>query len=252
MNILHRLIYGYCAQVILPYTRKFYGTLPQRIDFYRDVYRIPADKLSLLEMGADDKYIDFSRKNAIRQTIRKKYNIDETAVTLISGGKIEPGKNILSLIEAFKLLKADPNIDRDLNLIIFGTPIDELREQFESSTKADGFVIAGWINPEDVYDLYFSADMAVFPGTHSVLWEQAIGCGLPCVFKRWDGIEHVDIGGNCVLLDECDTNSLKNCLTHLLTDTDSYKQLKYKAEKLGPGHFSYKEIAKKAIEYADV
>jgi len=252
MTILHKLIYRYCAQVVLPYTRKFYGTLPQRIDFYRDVYYIPADKLSLLVMGADDKYIDFSKKNDIRRNIRKKYNIDETAITLVTGGKIEPGKNIFALIEAFKLLKKELDFSKNINLIIFGTAIDELKEQFESSTTDTGFVITGWIKPEDVYDLYFASDIAVFPGAHSVLWEQAIGCGLPCVFRRWDGIEHVDIGGNCVLLNECDTNSLKNCLAELLTNTDSYNQLKHKAETLGPEHFSYKKIARRAIEYADV
>lgn len=251
MNILHKIIYRYCAQVIVPHTRMFYGTLPQRVDFYRDVYNVPAEKLSLLEMGADDKYIDFSKKPSIRNSMREKYAIDKDAFTLITGGKIEPGKNLFSIIEAFKLLRKEFDGIKDIRLIIFGTPDDELRKQFESETKDKGITATGWIQSEDVYDMYFASDLAVFPGTHSVLWEQAIGCGLPCVFRRWDGIEHVDIGGNCILLEDCNSGSLVTCLRKLISDSSAFNQLKQNSEILGPKHFSYKTIAKRAIEYSD-
>jgi hypothetical protein len=42
----------------------------------------------------------------------------------------------------------------------------------------------GWVPSEKVYNYFFAGDLAFFPGTHSVLWEQAVGIGLPCILKN--------------------------------------------------------------------
>lgn len=48
----------------------------------------------------------------------------------------------------------------------------------------------GFDDIKDIYSLFQISDLGIFPGTHSVLWE-ACANGLPCIFKHWDGIEHV-------------------------------------------------------------
>ncbi|MFK1961527.1 hypothetical protein ACIXEH_11290 [Bacteroides fragilis] len=60
----------------------------------------------------------------------------------------------------------------------------------------------GWLSSEKTIEYFFASDLAVFPGTHSVLWEQAVGIGIPSIFKYWDGMTHVDLGGNCLFLFE--------------------------------------------------
>ena len=47
-NILHGMIYKHCAQIIEPYVTKFYGVLPARVDFLKNVYKLPAEKVDLL------------------------------------------------------------------------------------------------------------------------------------------------------------------------------------------------------------
>ena len=48
-NIFHKIIYRlFCANVIAPYTTKFYGTLPVRVDFLRDIYGIDAQKIRII------------------------------------------------------------------------------------------------------------------------------------------------------------------------------------------------------------
>ena len=54
-NILHKFLWRRCAQAIEPYTRMFYGVLPARVDFLKDIYRLPAEKVRLLVMGVDDE-----------------------------------------------------------------------------------------------------------------------------------------------------------------------------------------------------
>ena len=91
-----------------------------------------------------------------------------------------------------------------------------------------------------------ASDLGVFPGTHSVLWEQYTGLGVPCIFGEWDGIKHLDVGGNCVFVSSRD--DLFNQLKHILFDVMAYKEMLASAKAKGPESFSYTAIANKAIE----
>ena len=94
-----------------------------------------------------------------------------------------------------------------------------------------------------------ASDLAVFPGTHSVLWEQACDCGLPTLFKDWDGgFSHVDVGGNSILLKDVTADSLKIEMVNLIENKDRYDRMLNVATTVAMKVFSYKEIAKKSIE----
>ena len=62
-----------------------------------------------------------------------------------------------------------------------------------------------------------ASDLCAFPGTHSVLWEQACACGLPGVFRDWEGMHHVDVGGNAVFLKDASAEGIKRLLSDLLS-----------------------------------
>ena len=54
-NVLHKIIWKHNAQMLLPYTEKFYGVLPARVDWLVDMYGLPKEKCELLVMGVDDE-----------------------------------------------------------------------------------------------------------------------------------------------------------------------------------------------------
>ena len=242
-NILHRIIYKWCANRIKPYVRKFYGTLPARVDFFKSVYGIPEHMVELLVMGADLSDVDFSIKDEIRTSIRKSLEIDESDFLIISGGKIDTLKNINLLMIAVNELK-----NKKIKLIIFGNPSQEIEVEIEALSKSEYIRNIGWIPSEKIYKYFLASDLAFFPGTHSVLWEQAVGLGLPCVFKMWDGIQHMDVGGNCQFINEITIDSLKESIERIYKDADLFDRMKQVATSKGISEFSYYEIAKRAIE----
>ena len=63
------------AQVINPYVTTFYGVLPARVDFLKDVYGLPKNKVEILVMGADDKQVERVEKERIREKIRGQYKV---------------------------------------------------------------------------------------------------------------------------------------------------------------------------------
>jgi hypothetical protein len=241
-NILHKVIYRHCAQVLVPFTEKFFGVTPLRVEFFKDVYKVPKDKVDLLVLGVDDSALDLKNRLKIREEIREKLGLENNDVVIITGGKIDERKNIHNLMRVVGV-----DFDARVKLLVFGEPTNEMADLIGKLFQAPNIIKLGWLAPDDIYDYLYAADFAFFPGTHSVLWEQCVGIGLPCVFRRWRGMEHVDVGGNCIFLESGDEQEIKSVIDRILDKDGVFSSLKKSASLNGPSKFLYSEIAKKAI-----
>jgi len=241
-NVLHKIIYKGCAKKIEPFTTKFFGTLPARSDFLREVYNIPAEKIELLPFGAEDDKIDWEGRVRIRRDIREQMKLAEDDFVIISGGKLDKRKNIHLLMEAVR------EIDNDrVKLIIFGSSNAEMKAEIEELSRHERIRHTGWLDSDQVYNYFLASDLAVFPGTHSVLWEQAIGTGLPAIFRKWKGFDHVDLGGNCLFLETDTAKEIRENVCKVVADSKLFQHMKQTAILKGIPNFAYSEIAKKAI-----
>ncbi|MCC2820947.1 glycosyltransferase family 4 protein [Lachnoclostridium pacaense] len=242
MNILHKGLYRWICKQIYPLVEVFWGTLPIRSEFLHQVYGVSYDKIRFLPMGIDDTDIPYGDKQEIKKHIRNLLNIEKDDFVVITGGKIDEEKRILELVRAVKKLP-----DK-IKLIIFGKPTNRFQMVFnEECANSKQIIYVGWIDSKNVYKYFFSADLACFPGGHSVLWEQAVACGIPAVFRKRKGMDHVDIGGNCTFIDNADVNTIENSIMSLYNNTKCYEKMKAVAEKNGRPIFSYLEIARKSI-----
>lgn len=242
-EILHKIIWKYFAKMIEPYTKTFYGVLPSRSKFLSDFYNIPENKIKLLVMGADDEKVEEAINGNSRKKIRKKYNINEDDFIIMTGGKIDDNK-----LEVFNLMDAVNDIKDDkIKLIIFGSIQSDYKNKFDNKLS-DKVKYIGWINPEKIYIYLNTAELLVFPGLHSVLWEQSIGLGKPCIFKYIQDFTHVDLGGNCLFLHKNDVDEIKNKILKVYNKPSLFKKMKKVAETKGRTKFSYKKIAEKSIK----
>ena len=152
----------------------------------------------LFVMGADDELVEKAAQAEVRDRIRKKYNILDDDFLVMTGGKIDAYKT-----QTILLLQAIRNIDNDkVKLVVFGSVSDELKDEVNSLVDGVKIQYIGWINTKDSYDLFASADLVVFPGRHSVYWEQVAGQGIPMIVKDWNGTHHIDLGGNVEFIKE--------------------------------------------------
>ena len=179
-NILHKCLWRYCVGRIEPYTTKFYGVLPARVDFLKELYKLPPEKCELLVMGADDELVEAAAKPDVREQLRKEYNIRNDDFLVITGGKIDAYKT-----QTLLLMEAVHKIDNDkLRLIVFGSVIDELKDRVMELADGKKVQYIGWINANDSYRYFAAADLVVFPGRHSVFWEQVTAQGIPMLCKE--------------------------------------------------------------------
>lgn len=241
-NIQHRFLYKYYVQQLVPVAEKIFGVLPLRVAFLEEVYKVPQSKTELLLMGIDDSILKNKNKAKIKSQIRAELGLKEADILILSGGKIRPSKKIVELLQAVNNLK-----QTNIKVGIVGVPLESFRSKYIEETEGLEFFDFGWQSSESMYDYLMAADLAFFPGTHSVLWEQAVGVGLPCVFKRIEGITHLDIGGNCRFIDDVTVEGITNELKSIFTLPGKFAKMKLAANSVKHEDFYYSKIAEQAI-----
>lgn len=237
---VHKTLWKRCAQTINKYAEKFYGVLPLRCDFIHEMYDIDNSKIELLVMGADDELLNNGSEN-IKKT-REKYNLNEDDFVILTGGKIDYHKT-----ETLLLMKAVNELnDKKIKLLIFGSVADKIKNDF-NNLLSENIIFTGWLGQQEIYDVICASNVGFFPGRHSVIWEQMVASGTPCVFRKLPKTDHVDIGGNCLFIDDVSYEGIKEKL-NFVVDKNNYSYLKENANSDKKNNFLYSQIARKSVE----
>jgi len=227
----------------IKYVTKVYGVTPWRKQYAEDYFKIPANKTDVLIMGADDEKMHIEKRMDLRKEIRDEYRIKPNDFLIVTGGKIDKNKKIDVLMQACKELG-------NVKLLIFGNVENDIHKKFEELKKSKNIIYIGWIKSDEVYKYFYAADLVFFPGQHSVLWEQACASKVPCVFEKWDGMEHVNNGGNSDFVYPVNVDNVKEKIKELRY-TDKYYQMKQIAMTEKTDIYLYSRIAEKSLECAN-
>lgn len=108
--------------------------------------------------------------------LRQKYNINDDDIVIGYSGRITKEKGILELAKAFKKV----NTKKNIKLLIVGSQwyselnqdeyVKKLKE--EINEIKDKVIFSGYINQEDMPQMYNMMDILVIPS----MWEEAFGC----------------------------------------------------------------------------
>ncbi len=242
-NILYRFWWKPCVKGIECYAERFFGVTPARENFLQDIWGIASDKTDLLFIGADDESVKRAENPEIRRSVREKFKVRDDDFLIVTGGKIDIFKTqTLLLMEAVKEIHKE-----NLKLIIFGSVAEELKDRFGGLCDGEKIQYIGWAQGEQSYEYFSAADLIVFPGGHSVYWEQVVAQGIPMICKYWEGTTHVDIGGNIAFLMEDTVKEIKGKISGLLENPEKYRKMKESAINDMRHRFSYKAISRKAV-----
>ena len=234
------IITGRRARCLVPVTRQFWGTTPWRVDFMRDVYRLPADKVDFLLMGSDENKTIHKNRQEVRSRVRAQYGIPDDAFLLVTGGKLDRRKQQHLLLEAARRMAGE-----NVFLLVFGAPSAEMKDSFAAYAGDKNIVQVGWVSADDTYDLFLASDFAVFPGTHSVLWEEAVACAVPIMTRHWEGMEHINHCDNAILLPEVTVDTLVDNIRSAM-QPERYEALRQAAIKAAP-YFYLSDVALRSV-----
>ncbi len=195
-KFLHRIVYKTIAHKLSRVTDMFFGVSPSRSDYLNTIYGVDRKKIRTICQGGDEKIISSIDKNTMRDKIFKENNIPEDRFCIVSGaGNIDKRKKIYELLQAVKE-------DGECELILFGFFSEESKKECAPFLNEKNIHYIGMISGNDTYKYMIIADMCIFPGTHSVLWDKAVACGTPVCLRKWAGMDYFDVNGNCVYIEE--------------------------------------------------
>lgn len=227
LRVLHGIIRKRALDRARPHLAGLFPITPPSARFLHEVYRVPYEEMELLPLGTD---LDLCREVELsdaRTRLRAQHGVGEDGFVIITGGKLAPRKRTEMLIEAFHNLG-----DANVWLVVVGAAEgdakydDLLRRTARGSPRV---IFTGWLDTRSVCDYFAMADVAVFPGSQSILWQQAIGMGKPLVIAepmaRSGGdqdVSYLNRCGNILVSEDPDTRVewLAKTISRLMHDRD--------------------------------
>jgi glycosyltransferase involved in cell wall biosynthesis len=181
LKILHGVIRKWYLNKIRPQLSKIYPTHPPGARFMHEVYGIKDSEMEILPLGPDGDLIIQVRAEQDRSSARAELGFCDDDIVLVTGGKITPRKRLELLLQAMQA----PELST-LKLVVIGqfdASDDEYKNQIMqfADILGDRVKFAGWQDARGGYHHMLLSDIAIFPASQSVMWQQAIGCGLPLI-----------------------------------------------------------------------
>lgn len=215
----------------------------------REYIRVPADRITVIPEGVDFAHHYPRDKAAATSVLERKYGVRPPFILYIS--RLEhPGKNHVRLIRAFDRLKTEFGFPHQLVLAGSDWPGAEIVHQAAAScASAKDILFTGFVQGDDVPNLYSAADVFVFPSLFEgfglpVL--EAMACGVPVACSDTSSLPEV-AGDAAVLFDGTKEESIADALARLLGSEDKRKRLSEKGLRWSSG-FSWEASATATAE----
>lgn len=245
--LLHKGVWKRVARQAERYFDRIYYVSPCCRSFMKEVYGLGDGKLAPTYLGADMSFISSFDRRRIRSEIRQVLEIDEERFVIVTAGKFDKAKMTHLLFEAVEMLG-----DKSVHVIAVGSVDRDYRRTFFRHVDRNSNIhFTGWVPGGKVIEYFLAADAAVFPRSQSVLWQQAICCGLPCIFGYYPGGDYLNPGNNVKFLRSKDARELMDLIQQLIDDPIEFARMSRGALTLGVERFDYRNIADEIVRFAE-
>jgi 1,2-diacylglycerol 3-alpha-glucosyltransferase len=247
--VLHR----WSRKVVLDLCRsaidRIYPVVPASADFLHELYGVPHESMELLPLGADTDHATAIRAADTGARIRSELGIRPDDFVVFTGGKISETKRTHLLIEAFEILGTRAH------LVIVGDAAGAapgydrlLRDKAAANPRIH---FTGWLSGSDVYRYMDAADVAVFPASQSVLWQQALSMGLPLIVGQV-GVQdpsYMNLYDNIIIIPEAELSARKlaETINQLMVDPAELARRQAGALRTADELLNYHRLVEKTL-----
>jgi len=179
-------------------------------------------------------------------TFKKKYSIDNSAKIVLYLGRIHKIKGIDYLAKAFAELRK--NLP-ETKLVIAGPDdgyLPTLTKLIHDLGIQNDVIFTGPLWEADKIEAYVDADVYVLPSTYEIFGVtllEAWACGTPVITTDQCGLAAV-VADQAGLVVPCDTSSLREALSRILTDEECLKRFGENGRSLVHSQFDWERITK--------
>jgi glycosyltransferase len=158
----------------------------------KDIYSIPEEKITLVPNGLKDEFVPLSKEEHL--SLKKHYGVSPQDFMIIFAGRIDPVKGVSILLEAFNLILTEYQ-----NIRLYITGNGDYNEPLKkASPHWANVTFTGFVNKDELYNLYTIADIGVVPSLHEEFGYVALEMmmmNLPLVVSQTTGLSEMVEGG---------------------------------------------------------
>ncbi|MBL6992212.1 MAG: glycosyltransferase [Bacteriovoracaceae bacterium] len=211
------------------------------------LFGIRSAKIKVICHGVESRFRHISNveEYRLRNNLPKKM--------ILTVGTLEPRKNIVTLIKAFKGLR-----ERGLNdykLVVAGDKrcyIEELLDGIKSNNLEQAVLFPGAVRDQDLPLLYNCAKIFVYPSLYEGFGMpplEAMACGIPVITSNTSSLPEV-VSDAGIMVDPTDVSSLCDSMYRLLQDRELWHRMRnmgLERSKL----FSWEKAARETLAVYD-
>ncbi len=183
--------------------------------------RVPKSKIQVVCHGVSPHYQPHD-STAAAQHIARKFRVSENYICTV--GTIQPRKNLITLVEAVKILRSRENLRHQL--LVAGAK-GWKESKIYASVKQHGLTqkdvcFLGFVPEEDMPFLYAGASVFVFPSLYEgfgLPLVEAMACGVPIVASNVPPVPEV-VQDGAILVPPMSPEDFAEAITRITTDPE--------------------------------
>lgn len=186
----------------------------------RELFQVSEHKLATVLNGVDTGTFEKKEARQARDVISAKFGINDNNLILHTGTLTHPQKNLIRLVEAYKML-VDKGAPHKLVLVGGrGKDADLIFKRIEELHLTGNVITPGYVPDEDLPYFYSAATVFCFPSLYEgfglpVL--EAMACGCPVVASNSSSLPEV-AGNAALLVDPYSAHDIARALHDLISN----------------------------------
>ncbi|TDS13867.1 glycosyltransferase family 4 protein [Sphingobacterium paludis] len=179
---------------------------------------IAADKIRVIYPGVHGRFHPVTDA-AQRADVRKTYGLPSAYFLFV--GNLEPKKNLEMIVEAFKRLKTDKQIDHKLVIVgKLGWKYKGVLRAIQYSGLKDEIMLLGYVDEKHLPSIYSMASVFVFPSLYEgfgIPVVEAMRCGCPVIVSDRGALPEI-AGAAAKQVDPLDAEDIAEAMYQLTSN----------------------------------
>jgi glycosyltransferase involved in cell wall biosynthesis len=213
-----------------------------------EYFHIDEHRIVVIPLGCEEHFRPMGDP-AQAEAVRKRYQLPECYMLFL--GTLEPRKDVVTLLQAFALMRAK-QLEADIKLVIagghgWGHP--EALNTCNSLRLGDAVVFTGFVDEDDLPDLYRGAQLFVYPSLSEGFGlpiVEAMACGVPVITSNVSSMPEV-AGQAALLVEPKQPEALAATMASVLCDEPLRHHLREKGLERARC-FSWQDVARRTLD----